>query len=186
MPKIRFWGIDPSITNTGVCCFNPDDIFSPAVYEGKTFTKGLTGFARYGAEACGIANLFDNACENYVVYEDYSYGSIHNAYSLAEYGGILKYELYKAGANILFVAPTVIKRFATGNGASDKPVVAQALQDYDFPFLKNNPSNDITDACAMAMLCLFVHAPELAIEKFNKPKKLLRLRLEVAKGIKNG
>lgn len=186
MQKIKFWGIDPSITNTGVCCFSPEDFFSPAVYDGKTFTKGITGFARYGAEACGIAGLFDASCTNYVVYEDYSYGSIHNAYSLAEYGGILKYELYKAGANIMFAAPTIIKRFATGNGASEKAVVAQALTEYNFGFMKDNPSNDITDACAMAMLCVFVHAPELAIQNFNKPKKLLRLRLEVAKGLQNG
>jgi hypothetical protein len=52
--------------------------------------------------------------------EDYAYNAKGRVFHIAENTGILKYKLYQKAIPIEVVQPTVVKKFATGKGNSDK------------------------------------------------------------------
>lgn len=93
-----------------------------------------------------------------VVFEGYSYGSKGQVFNLAENAGLLKWKLWKANKKVEIVAPTVIKKFATGKGNASKIVLEESFQkevDIDLRKLlkqtksQMNPSSDIIDAYYM-------------------------------------
>lgn len=55
-----------------------------------------------------------------VFIEDYSFGSKGKVFHIAENAGLVKHKLWKLGHNITPIAPTVIKKFATGKGNATK------------------------------------------------------------------
>lgn len=56
-----------------------------------------------------------------IVYvEGYSMGSKGRVFNLAENGGVLKHKIWKSGIEINIVAPTAVKKFATGKGNAKK------------------------------------------------------------------
>ena len=63
-----------------------------------------------------------------VVYiEDYSLGSKGKVFHIAENAGLLKNKLWRAGIPIHPVAPTVVKKFATGRGNAKKDQMHEAF-----------------------------------------------------------
>jgi Holliday junction resolvasome RuvABC endonuclease subunit len=90
-----------------------------------------------------------------VYIEDYSLGSKGKVFHIAENTGVLKYRLWNFQVDVIGVPPTVIKKFATGKGNSDKEKMQTAFKvqnDIDLKYeLKMtekqwNPSSDIIDA----------------------------------------
>lgn len=90
-----------------------------------------------------------------VFIEDYSMGSTGRVFNIAENTGILKYRFWCLGINYATVAPTVIKKFATGKGNSNKEKMQEAFELENSIRLKEelkqtekqwNPSSDIIDA----------------------------------------
>jgi len=59
--------------------------------------------------------------------EDYSFGSKGRVFNLAENCGLLKHKLYTGGYKFSTVAPTVIKKFATGKGNANKEVMYESF-----------------------------------------------------------
>lgn len=55
-----------------------------------------------------------------VFIEDYSMGSKGRVFHIAENTELLKYKLYKLGVELYTVAPTAVKKFATGKGNAKK------------------------------------------------------------------
>jgi hypothetical protein len=56
----------------------------------------------------------------YILIEDYAFAAKGRVFNLAENCGLLKYLLYKNGYNFSTVAPSVIKKYATGKGNANK------------------------------------------------------------------
>ncbi|CAB4124266.1 hypothetical protein UFOVP49_104 [uncultured Caudovirales phage] len=59
--------------------------------------------------------------------EDYSFGSTGRVFHIAENAGLLKYKLWEVGYNFNTIAPSVIKKFATGKGNADKQKMYEAF-----------------------------------------------------------
>ena len=96
---------------------------------------------------------------NKVYLEDYSYASTGRAFSIGENVGILKNKLWHQGIKFEVVAPTQVKKFATGKGNGNKELMQSAFE-FDFAvdikslLMQNtnhwNPSSDIIDAYYIA------------------------------------
>ena len=94
-----------------------------------------------------------------ILIEDYSFGSKGRVFNLAENCGILKYLLWKSGYNFSTVAPTVIKKYATGKGNASKEKMYEAFRELtrldivDLYCSKTlgSPITDIVDSYYIAM-----------------------------------
>ena len=85
-----------------------------------------------------------------VILEDYSYGSTGRVFHIAENVGILKLKLKQNGFRYETVPPTVIKKFATGKGNSNKEAMLEAwkAESNNFELVQEtgNPATDIIDS----------------------------------------
>jgi hypothetical protein len=94
-----------------------------------------------------------------VVLEDYSMGSKGTVFNIGENTGILKYHLWKSKIPLEKVPPTVLKKFWTGKGNSDKVKMYEKFKeeqalDLCQPFSWRSinigsPIGDIVDAFAL-------------------------------------
>ena len=85
-----------------------------------------------------------------VILEDYSFGSTGRVFHIAENVGILKFFLKKNGFRYETIAPTVVKKFATGKGNSNKEAMLEAwkTEPETFELIQDNgnPATDIVDS----------------------------------------
>ena len=105
---------------------------------------------------CELANDCDK-----VIMEDYSYGSKGLVFSIAEITGYVKYQLWRNNKPPYLIAPTAVKKWATGKGNANKELMINAfiqktginLIDYlplntQKPF--TSPISDIVDSYHLA------------------------------------
>lgn len=117
-------GLDLSLTATGICTAGGAGVFKPR----------STGMERLHAIASFVAARVSDG--DVVVIEGYSFGSKGNAmFNLGELGGVVRLDLYKSGISFVDVPPSVLKKFATGNGNANKAamVLAAGKAGYDGP-----------------------------------------------------
>lgn len=85
-----------------------------------------------------------------VIIEDYSYSSTGRVFNIAENVGILKFKLKQNGFRYETVPPTVIKKFATGKGNSNKEAMLEAWKaepdNFELVQENGNPATDIVDS----------------------------------------
>jgi Holliday junction resolvasome RuvABC endonuclease subunit len=85
-----------------------------------------------------------------VILEDYSYGSTGRVFNIAENVGILKLKLKQNGFRYETVPPTVIKKFATGKGNSNKEAMLESWKaepdNFELVQENGNPATDIVDS----------------------------------------
>jgi len=132
-------GIDYSLTCPAVCVANSknfDDCYFHFLHENKkhhgfTFDDHilgdphdayLTDQQRYENIASWVLNIltpFDKE-STYILIEDYAFAAKGRVFNLAENCGLLKYLLYKEGYQFSTIAPSVIKKYATGKGNANK------------------------------------------------------------------
>ena len=175
-------GIDPSITNTGVVCLDSTGR-TVLTLDGKTSADKSDDIARYKAQAELIVETLGLYSIKSIAYEDYSFDSVHRAYSLAEYGGILKCALRGIySGSLLFVAPTQNKKFACGSGHADKKTIrAQAFRE-DISLAERQASTDICDAYFLAKIAWYRDQPETAFA-MDRGNPHLRTRMETIRKI---
>jgi crossover junction endodeoxyribonuclease RuvC len=123
---MRVLGIDPSLTATGVAL--PDGTVATVAVK---LSKG--GRLKHVRESDRLIAIRDRvACllddVDLVVVEGYSYGSGFQAHQLGELGGVLRVLLTEAGVAWVEVAPTRVKRYATGKGNAGKADMLLAAQ----------------------------------------------------------
>ncbi len=94
-----------------------------------------------------------------IALEDYSYASTGRAFQIGENGGVLKNRFWKNGFKVQKIAPTQIKKFATGKGNADKEMMQESFIKDTGINLKQilgqtdkqwNPSSDMIDAYYIA------------------------------------
>jgi len=112
----------------------------------------------------GLANWVINCCitaispERPKAYiEDYAYAATGRVFHIAENMAILKDTLTKWGIKYEMIAPTVIKKYATGKGNANKEKMYDAFTDEtnrklldEFGIKLNNPITDIVDSYYIA------------------------------------
>jgi len=130
-------GIDYSLTCPCVCVSNNKvfaDNYFYFLHDNKKYTgqvlnilgdqhdEYLVDQQRYENIASWVLSIvapFDRE-KTQILIEDYSFGSKGRVFHLAENCGIMKYLLYKNGYRFATVAPTVVKKYATGKGNANK------------------------------------------------------------------
>jgi Holliday junction resolvasome RuvABC endonuclease subunit len=95
---------------------------------------------------------------NRIVLEGYSFGSTGRVFHIAENIGLLKHKMWEAKIKFDVIAPTAIKKFATGKGNANKEKMQEAFVDetnIDVKLVLSqsekqwSPSGDIIDSYYM-------------------------------------
>lgn len=120
---MRFMGIDPSLTSTGVCY--PDG--ETTTWSPKPTTKGVERLSWFSSQLNGV--LVDpTTAPNLILLEGYAYGRANQAHQLGELGGVLRLTAHRAHKFVVVVPPSTLKKYATGKGnASKEEVLVQAV-----------------------------------------------------------
>jgi len=102
-----------------------------------------------------------------VYIEDYSIGSKGKVFHIAENTGILKHRLWLRGHDIHYVAPTVIKKYATGKGTAKKQqMYASFVHLTGMPLAtvmganSNNIGSPVADVVDAFFLSQYAYPPE--------------------------
>lgn len=107
---MRIVSFDLSLTSTG---------FADAEGVSVIKTVGLSGYRRL--QYIRDAVLRRSRGADVVVLEGYSFASINQAHQIGELGGVVRLALYENSVRFALVAPTSLKKFATGKGNAKKP-----------------------------------------------------------------
>lgn len=131
--SVTVLGIDPSLTNTGLCWGDgPDEHMSESVkYKmPKSWNPRQLEYRIRRAEA--LTDLVKCNVDTWgpavAMIESYSYASRNGGEFLGEFGGLLRSRLLKDIGEVVEVAPTMVKKFATGKGNSKKEVIIGHVQ----------------------------------------------------------
>ena len=130
--KKNILGLDLSLTATGVYC----DKCGGSVI--KTKTRGMERLREIADEvAVHIPHT------NIAIIEGYSFGSQGRAtFSIGELGGVIKLLMYDFTIPYIDVAPSALKKFATGKGNANKDeVLAAAIRKFNFQGSDNNEAD---------------------------------------------
>lgn len=139
---MKILSIDQSLVQSGYCIFQDDKLIEKGVIE-----SGQKGTKRLFEIKQEIQVLLKNHRPEYVVFEDYSYGSRGRAtFSLGELGGMLKLMFFEA-IELWYTVPIPLwKKYLTGKGNCKKDVVMmKVFKKFGFETANNN----VADAYVM-------------------------------------
>jgi hypothetical protein len=131
---IRFIGIDYSMTSPAVTIITADSFTShffaqnkkqegnapPHFYSYSYPTHSSLDIDRYSRLTNWVMSLANFTEYDIICIEGYSMGSVGAVFSIAENTAILKNALYLNNIKYHVVAPTTLKKYATGKGNADK------------------------------------------------------------------
>ena len=165
-----FVGLDLSYTGTGVVILSSEGATS--AYEFSAGKAGWNVEDRALDLWKQIKRVLPGAKENKVsiVIEGAAYGAEFNAFMLGELNGGIKVLLHTSGYSYELVAPTLLKKYATGSGSAQKTFVAAHIaKKWDFM----HKSNNVTDAYVLAKIAEMGvdKVEELCYTKKSKAKK---------------
>lgn len=167
---MRIVGIDYSLTSPCICVSETEDIeFAKCNFYYLTDNKKLDIdvdnihgdlHQDYVIEEQRYYNITQWVLSHlkegdYVFMEGYSMGSTGRVFNIAENAGLLKHYLWKRNYLFTIIPPTVIKKFATGKGNSNKEKLQQSFIEETGYNIKDrlkltdkqwNPSSDIIDS----------------------------------------
>lgn len=130
----RFVGIDYSMTSPAVTILTADSFTShffaqnkkqegnvpPHFYSYSYPSHSDLDIDRYSRLANWVISLANFTQYDIICIEGYSMGSVGAVFSIAENTAILKNTLYLNNIKYHVVAPTTLKKYATGKGNADK------------------------------------------------------------------
>lgn len=158
-----FVGLDPSYTGTGLVVLgNSAELIKFELLGSDPTHTWYDRIYRIDWLCRALETVLPWPCE-YIVVEDYSYGSGFQTHQLGELGYAYRSLLLRlyGSDRIGVIPPTTIKKFITGAGNANKDKVARCVEaqiGYGFD------NRNVSDACAMACFALALSHPEL----FNK------------------
>ncbi len=134
--------LDLSLTATGYCLDGESGVI-------RVKSKGMQ---RLWDIRHRIVPMADNA--DVLVLEGYSFGSQgRSVYQIGELGGVIRFAAFVTGTTTVEVAPSTLKKFATGRGNSPKDaMIAAAIRRFGFEGSDNN------EADAFLLWCMARHA----------------------------
>lgn len=168
-------GLDLSLSATGFYLIKESG--------NNDYTEIRTKPADFSCDIERVEHIADRILErlkgyeiSFVMLEDYFTGQQPGTViQLAVLGTVVRYKLLENGYSYLAVAPTQIKKFATGKGNAPKDNMLKAVfKNYGF----DTNSNNIADACAIA------HLGKSYYEFLQGKKEFLKYELEVLKKIR--
>jgi Holliday junction resolvasome RuvABC endonuclease subunit len=116
----RVLGVDLSLTSTGLA-----HVHGTA----ETIEPDAEGHQRVEAIVAAVTEALSEGPELVVIERSVIIPNhISSAREIIELGGIVRWELWRAGITYLDVSPSTVKKYATGNGKADKLRVIRAAE----------------------------------------------------------
>lgn len=156
-----FIGIDPSLSATAVVVLSEDAALIESHVVSSKPSGRLIGerMARFEHLVRRVKKIVDASQPLLICIEAYSFGSKGaGVSSMYEYGGLLRYVLNR-DYKLIEVAPTTLKKWATGKGQCEKTAVICAITSR---YGQHFQTDDEFDAYALARMAL-------QIEKHEEP-----------------
>jgi Holliday junction resolvasome RuvABC endonuclease subunit len=177
---MRVYGIDYSMTSPAICLFDGEEWsvryltsterhvreYTFETILGKVNVSGDPHKELWQSQEQRFHNISEwaMACiddvEAKVVVEDYAMGAKGKVFHIAENCGLLKYKLWSEGFKFETLAPTALKKFATGKGNADKNSMhTQFVKDTGVDLMKEmtpnakdcvSPVSDVVDSFYLA------------------------------------
>lgn len=136
---MRLVAIDPSLNGTGLAW--QDD--SGTQGSRKVDVGKLRGAERLKDIRDALCAILMMVRPHVILIEGYAYGRTNQAHQLGELGGVLRVEIHEQEFPLVEVAPSALKKFATGKGNAPKDqVLAEAIRRLGY----EGHSNDVADA----------------------------------------
>lgn len=145
--KPRILGLDLSLTATGVAM--PDGDTLTIRTQPSAYVHAMERLADIRHTIIHLAGRDTDL----VAIEGYAYGRDQNRELLGELGGVVKLALYDAAIPYVLVAPTSVKKYATGHGNAPKGLVISELNARTGRTFRN-ATNDQADAYALRLYAL--------------------------------
>jgi len=139
-------GIDCSARSTGLVAIESNHMYKFTLITPKKLREGERLQAIYDR----LADFMRGKHIDLAILESPSYGSVNKPFILGEVHGIIKLCLAKANIPVIGVAPTALKKYATGKGTASKADMSSAAASYSCP----SSQFDVCDAWLAAMLGL--------------------------------
>lgn len=135
-----------------------NDVFLNGKIIGTQHFDWTTPEQRFDNISSHFINIASKEAANADTYlEGYAMGAKGQIFQIGECAGLLKHKLWERDHKITLIAPTVIKRFATGSGSADKIKMAEAFKNQTkvdlapiFGRPGTSPSSDIIDSFFLA------------------------------------
>lgn len=165
-------GVDASMNGSGLVKFELDDnkkiisrdylAFVPKrslatdkikAYLKKDFSNNFNQFRWMLKE---ILDFVPN--DSTIAIEGYAMGAKGNVFDIGEWGGIIKYHLLEKGCKLRIYPPTMVKKYFTDNGTSDKVMMCNEyfkrgdILELAWLDKYKAPQADIVDAFAIATM----------------------------------
>ena len=151
-------GIDYSLTSPAICVYNAEDgdfcfdnvqayfrsnlkrfeLFKEGNLHGENHESWDSEMDRFDDIASWALDVMMEYKVEKAFLEGYSFGSTGRVFNIAENTSILKYNMWYNYIEYEIVAPTTVKKFATGSGNATKEKMYEA-------FVEENPRRDIKD-----------------------------------------
>lgn len=120
-----YLGLDTSARSTGLA------IITPVSATPLVLTNIQPGDRKEGERLAYIRKEIICICAKHSIsqacVEGYSFGSTHQAFTLAEVAGVAKAALAEFGIPLAIVAPAALKKFVTGNSNAEKPAMSASI-----------------------------------------------------------
>lgn len=124
-PKKRVLGLDLSLTGTGWSLWDNEYVHN----EGLIDTDKMEGLGRMNFILEKIQTLIGPVTDNVLILiEDFSFASKGaSLFQIAGLGYIIRHWFWGQGIDFVLVPPTVLKKFVTGKGNSDKSIMIKEV-----------------------------------------------------------
>lgn len=120
---MNYIGLDLSLTNSGYMVASEVKLESHGVI--KTRKRGIERLQYIYEEISDLIKCYSNCI---IAIEGYAFSPNQGrSFSLGELGGIIKLLLYQNKIKYYVVAPTTLKKFATGSGRAQKSDIAKEV-----------------------------------------------------------
>ncbi len=169
-------GIDYSLTSPAICVFDDNDGMLDFTFPNCTvyFLTAIDKYAKvFNGNIIGESMFAHNTeCQRYhsisdwaleicsgmeeVAVEGYAFAAKGRVFHIAENTGILKYRLFEKAIPVDVVAPSTIKKFATGKGNANKDAMHESfIEETKIDLMKcitpskkkvSNPVSDVVDS----------------------------------------
>lgn len=130
---MRYIGLDLSLTSTGYA-------FGETTGRIAVKSKGVERLEAIRYQVVARVLQAEAEC---AILEGYAYGRPNQAHQVGELGGVIRMVLHEMHIPFIVVAPTALKKWATGKGNATKDaMIAAAIRKHGF----KGDSNDEADA----------------------------------------
>jgi len=161
---LKICGVDASLTSTGIGSFEDGNIVTEAIQ------SQLKGPERLISIREGVRHIVKGS--DLVLLEGYAYSKGDKAHQIGELGGVLRVMFWKMDLKVIEVAPSALKKFATGKGNAKKEDIAVAIYKR---WGREFKTNDEADAFVLT---------QIGMAYMNRVNGLTAFQREVIDGLK--